>query len=229
MSCGIYKITNKLNNKAYIGQSIHIEERWKEHIWGKGNQPLHIDIAKYGIENFNFEIIELCSKDQLLEKEKYWIKYFNTYPNGYNLNDGGDNHAFAITKTKKDIYCYDLEGNFLQKYDSLSEAERITGIANSNISRAAKNKGKTLNYQWRYEYQEKILPYKRQNTNVKHTGKLINQYDLNMNYIATFISAGQAEELTGVHHSGINMVCNKKRKTAGGFIWRFKEEMDNGS
>lgn len=229
MSCGIYKITNKLNNKSYIGQSIHIEDRWKEHIWGKGNHPLHLDIIKDGLENFNFEILEECSQEQLLEREKFWITYYDTYNNGYNLNDGGDNHLFAINKTKKTIYCYDLNGNFLQKYDSLSDAERATKISNSNISRAAKNLGKTLNYQWRYEYYDKIAPYARPNTRVKHTGKLVNQYDLNMNYIATYISAGQAEEKTGVHHSSINMVCNKQRKTAGGFIWRFKEEMDNGS
>jgi group I intron endonuclease len=59
---GIYKITNKINGKVYIGQSINIERRWKEHISDKRkNSLIHLAIEKYGEKNFNFEIIEECS------------------------------------------------------------------------------------------------------------------------------------------------------------------------
>ena len=82
----------------------------------------------------------------MLIKEKQWIKHYNTFINGYNLNDGGDNHNYAINKTKKEIFCYDLQGKFLYKYESLSQAERETGVPNSNISRAAKTGGKAGNF-----------------------------------------------------------------------------------
>lgn len=88
---GIYKITNKINNKCYIGQSINIERRWKEHL----NDDIKLDRAigkafkKYGINNFTFEIIEICLEEQLDEKEIYWINYYNSYNNGYNMTLGG--------------------------------------------------------------------------------------------------------------------------------------------
>lgn len=80
---GIYKITNNKNGKAYIGQSIHCEERFKEHLYGK----LLIDKAIQfdGIENFTFEILKEVKKSELDEWEDYYIEKYDTmYPNGYN-------------------------------------------------------------------------------------------------------------------------------------------------
>lgn len=101
MTCGIYKITNKINGKCYIGQSIHIEQRWKEHkilgnIGGNSNKrnALYEAIYKYGIDNFLFEIIEECSEEKLDEKEIEWIKYYNSYYDGYNLTIGGNRGSF---------------------------------------------------------------------------------------------------------------------------------------
>ena len=79
----IYKITNKLNGKAYIGQTMQmLKNRMRRHMMG----DLYIDLAlkKYGIENFNVEVLEECkSVDELNEREIYYIAFFNTlYPNG---------------------------------------------------------------------------------------------------------------------------------------------------
>lgn len=91
---GIYKITNKINGHFYIGQSIQIEKRWSNHKIAAFNKldkgyeyPLYRAIRKYGLENFDFEIIEECSKEQLNERENYWIKY---YQPTYNQTEGGD-------------------------------------------------------------------------------------------------------------------------------------------
>lgn len=71
---GIYKITNLLNGHSYIGLSTHIETRWKEHK-SQYNQEREKDKAlykafkKYGIDNFNFEVLEECSIDELSKKE----------------------------------------------------------------------------------------------------------------------------------------------------------------
>lgn len=220
-SCGIYKILNKINNKCYIGQSIHIEQRWKEHLRGKGNKPLLQDIQQYGIENFSFEIIELCEQKELDEREKYWINYYNSDETGYNVKDIGFN-IYAIKATQKPIYCYDLNGNFIQRYISLAEAERLTGINNSNISRAAKTNGRTKQYQWSYIFKPKINPYKRYIGNIgKNSIKAVIQYDLEMNEIQQYNSITEASQKTGVNASSISGVCHFKRKTAGGYIWRF--------
>lgn len=97
MSCGIYKITNKINNKIYIGCSINIEHRWSQHKWESQNSKLptynyslHQAFRKYGIENFSFEIIEECEESLLNEKEIYWIDFYNSYQKGYNETKGGD-------------------------------------------------------------------------------------------------------------------------------------------
>ena len=84
---GIYKITNKLNNKSYIGRSIDIERRFREH----KNYPettIGKAIQEDGIENFIFEIVELCDESELDEKEIYYINKFDTINTGYNIELG---------------------------------------------------------------------------------------------------------------------------------------------
>jgi group I intron endonuclease len=101
---GIYKITNKINGKAYIGQSINIEKRWKEHKKRYKNvntrsydYPLYKAFRKYGIDNFTFEIIEKCKEKKLNEKEIFWIEHYNTFFKGYNQTLGGD-HGKSVPK-----------------------------------------------------------------------------------------------------------------------------------
>lgn len=101
----IYKITNKLNNKAYIGQTTKsIQIRFIRHCWHsevKKNMPIDLAIHKYGKENFLLE--EICKCDSLKdlnEKEIYYVKFFNTIsPSGYNLRAGGEN-ALLSEETK---------------------------------------------------------------------------------------------------------------------------------
>lgn len=95
---GIYKITKKENGKSYIGQSNDCERRIKEHCYpSRYLDGLAIDIAihKYGKEAFDYEIIEECSLEELNERETYWIKYYNTYENGYNSNLGGEQQSIG--------------------------------------------------------------------------------------------------------------------------------------
>jgi group I intron endonuclease len=96
---GIYKFTNKINNKSYIGQSVNIANRVQDHFYRafynyhtnrEYDKAFYRALRKYGKENFNFEILEECSKEDLNEREKYWIKYYNSYENGYNETIGGD-------------------------------------------------------------------------------------------------------------------------------------------
>lgn len=95
---GIYKITNKITNDAYIGQSIEIENRIRDHKklynWEReNNKKLYQAFIEFGLENFEFEVLEECNSDQLSEREEYWIAYYNTYPNQYNMTPGGQYNA----------------------------------------------------------------------------------------------------------------------------------------
>ena len=83
---GIYKITNSLTGKHYIGQSNNIERRLVEH--KSGTQLIDKEIQRLGEENFTFEIIEECSLTDLNEREEYWITYYNSFHRrGQHLTD----------------------------------------------------------------------------------------------------------------------------------------------
>lgn len=92
---GIYCIENIYNSKKYIGQSVDVNYRLKKHFTKLRNQYhenkyLQRSFDKYGENNFKTYILEECPKDELNEKEKYWIKKMDTFKNGYNLTIGGD-------------------------------------------------------------------------------------------------------------------------------------------
>lgn len=102
----IYKWTNKINGKAYIGQTVNEKTRKQDHIKGKYNSVIHKAIKKYGLENFDYEVLEKIEESKLSEREIYWIKYFDTYNNGYNLTEGGEgtrgfSHSFTEEQKKK--------------------------------------------------------------------------------------------------------------------------------
>lgn len=87
---GIYKVTNKVNGKVYIGQSVDIGRRWRTHMTAKDDIYFHKAIQKYGVENFEWEVIEQCKKKDLDEREIYWIEYYDSFNKGYNCTKGGD-------------------------------------------------------------------------------------------------------------------------------------------
>lgn len=94
---GIYKITNKLNNKCYIGQSKDIYVRIKKHLSktyevnsAQYSFQIYQALRKYGIGNFKVEVLEECDADVLNEREIYWIQYYDSFKNGYNATLGGD-------------------------------------------------------------------------------------------------------------------------------------------
>lgn len=96
--CGIYCIKNKLNNKRYIGLSKNCYKRWYDHreISKRPQKeyqkrvPLYQALRKYGLDNFEFSIIEQCPPERLKEREIYWIDFYKSYETGYNATRGGD-------------------------------------------------------------------------------------------------------------------------------------------
>ena len=108
---------------------------------------------------------------------------------------------------------FDLEGNFLQEYFSLTEASQKNNISKSSISEACKENQKSAGgFQWKY---------KSSNKQIKKIKPKIAQYTLNNELLAVFNSATQASEKTGIHRGNICSCCKGKRSTAGGFKWRY--------
>ena len=120
----IYKIENQINHKVYIGQTIKsLNKRFSQH---KNNytkpyfSQIHLYRAfkKYGIENFSFEKIERVNDEDLDEREKYWIAYYNSYENGYNSTLGG-----------RDIELYKWDYEQIKKlYDEYRSARKVAKI-----------------------------------------------------------------------------------------------------
>jgi hypothetical protein len=92
--CGIYKITNQETNESYIGQSVDVSKRWKDHIkCGLGidapiGNKLYKAMQEYGVWNFSWELLEVCPREELNAKEKFYINLYKTYEYGYNSNLG---------------------------------------------------------------------------------------------------------------------------------------------
>lgn len=91
---GVYSIRNTHNDKRYIGCSTNIEQRWKNHqklLKKNKHENSHLQGAynKYGIESFEYSILECCSVETLHDREEYWIKYYDSKNSGYNMCDGG--------------------------------------------------------------------------------------------------------------------------------------------
>lgn len=91
---GIYKITNQENNKCYIGQSVDVAKRWKDHakcglgIDAPAGNKLYKEMQEIGIWNFSWELLEACPREQLNEKEKYYIELYGSKDFGYNTVKG---------------------------------------------------------------------------------------------------------------------------------------------
>ena len=131
---GIYKITNQITNKVYIGQSIDIQQRWKQHKHqaknNRKNNKLYWAMRKYGIENFLFQTIEQCefSQQQLDNRQRYWIEYYNSYENGYNSTRGGQ------IKGSWTIYNPDDIRKLWDQGYSTSEIQEQLGCSKKTIS-----------------------------------------------------------------------------------------------
>ena len=178
MSCGIYKITNSINKKVYIGCSKNIEHRWIAHKsesilekYPQYNYTIHKAFRKYGIDNFTFEIIEFCKEDELFEKEKFWIKKYDSFNSGYNDTEGGDSGPSMSGETNPNskltendiiaIRTFLLEGKMLSEIYPLYK-DRISKRGFEHIWRGDSWPNilpEAIEYRKSSEYQQKIKSY----------------------------------------------------------------------
>ena len=209
----IYKITNDINDKIYIGKTLNtIEKRFKEHCEDsrrdkKEKRPLYFAMKKYGIEHFHAELIEECEENALSDREVYWIEFYNSFRDGYNATLGGDGKHYLD---------YDLVVATYKELKNASEVAKKLQISEDSVIKILRSRKEYI-----YSSPE-VMKMKY--------GKSVNMYDLKGNYLRNFISIKEAGQylidnnLTGCKLSTISThiseVCRGKRKTAAKFIWK---------
>ena len=215
---GIYKITNLINSKLYIGKSKDIENRYKKHLTqlkhnNHINKHFQNSFNKYGEDNFLYEIIEECELNLLNDKEKYWINYYDCSNPlfGYNKTKGGD--GLIATDEIKSKISKSLLGVKHSEERKLNQSKSHIGLILSEETKEKQSISQTKRFQDKNEINKHRIAMSK---------KSVIQYDLNNNFIQEFISIREAERITGVNSSSISRVCNNERKTTGKFIWKYK-------
>lgn len=207
----IYKITNDINNKVYIGKTLaSISERWKEHLSDMDKRknekrPLYAAMRKYGTSHFYIEEVEQCSNDIINERECYWIDFYDSYSNGYNATKGGDGKSYADVEAIITLW---NEGK------NIKEIHDITGHDHTTITNHLINYGITAE-----ERQKRGRDYLRKAVVMldKNTDKVLRVFEMVADTEVFLQKPG------GRRH--VSEVCNGKRKTAYGYKWKYLKDL----
>lgn len=210
----IYKITNDINDKVYIGKTeFSIEKRFKEHCQDfqkrqEEKRPLYSAMKKYGIEHFHISLVE--ETDNPEEREIYWIKKYNSYSHGYNATLGGDgrvqyDHKQIIKALKENPYP--------------SEIAKQIGCSTDLICLIAKNNQIPVKNKSQEDFKKKLA-------------KKVFAYDKDKNLIQSFnsvsdaakwcFSLGKCASLNSGVRSHIADCARGKRKSAYGYQWEYE-------
>ena len=212
----VYKYTNLLNGKIYIGQTCSSLEKRAGHNGYKYKKCIYFynAIKKYGWNNFRGEILlDNLTREEANLMEIKLISFYNSNNKsiGYNISDGGNTNSVR----RRSVYQYDLEGNYIQKFISATEAENKLGISSGRISSACLHYGTAGKYQWRYTKEKRI-----DKGYINGINKKVYQYDLNGNYLKCYDSlskAGEQFSLDAFKH--ISDCCNNKRNKVDDYIF----------
>ena len=225
--CGIYKIENLITHHIYIGQSTNIDTRWRRHKddvhSGKKDYPLYRAINKYGIDNFSFEIIEECSKEALDEREQFWIKYYNSYKNGYNQTIGGQGAkccGSSLNYKQVETIREELRKTCKTNIEIANEYDELYQLLKDNNGNLYKMDGNAIR-KWCISYgipfhSKDYRPPKEEKIKQPNPAlpKPVAKLDLNTGEILeTYSSIEEAQKINHVFHVG--RVCS------GGFGWKF--------
>lgn len=212
-TCGIYKIEHKETGKSYVGLSVDIFKRWKEHSnfwqakakWSVIKKALH----KHGLENFNFTILEECLKDELSAREIHWIKELDTLaPNGYNMTSGGEG-------------CFNPSEEVRAKISKAARKRIVTDEAKENMSKA--HKGKVASDEHKEAISKSMKKvvrtkeHKLNNAKANYRACVINDIE--------YESLGHAAKALGKNKSTLSKYLLKQCKWPKGYTGYYKDDI----
>ena len=218
----IYCITNKMNNKKYIGQTtVDVQYRFKQHLSANKKYAINNAIKKYGKENFVVE--QLCKKvdatkkglqNQLNKEEEYCIYWYETLcdQHGYNIDKGGGQASYF----KKPVCQYDFYYNFISKYDSAMDADRATGIHFGDISKCCNKKSFSAGgFYWCFDGEKINIP-----NNKKIKNRPVVKYDMSGNQIEIFKCVNDISN-DRKYNNRIRNCAKGRCNCVDGFVYRY--------
>ena len=202
----IYAITNRLNNKIYVGATTrHPNRRFVEHCRDARRFPtrsLYIDINQYGPKCFDVDILEQCSDDVMNEREMYWIERLGSFRDGYNETLGGAGKAHA---DKNIIITLWQQGKTNIEIPEITSYDKYTiqsALNECNITKAERQR----------------------RGNIAKLRSVVQLDAITNHVICTYDSIQDAYTALGKPHSGhIAAVCAGERSTAYGYKWAYAE------
>ena len=203
----IYIIKNDINDKVYIGKTNYsIQKRFQEHCRDSQKdrnekRPLYNAMNKYGIEHFFIEKLEECSIEESINREKYWIEYFNSFKYGYNATLGGDGKPYLD---------YNLIYQTYLQTQSMAATAKICNCCEDSVS---------------FIVHLFLTDENIKQINLNFKSKSVAMLDKNtLQILRTFNSASDAARFLHKDRSAnghIIAVCKGKRKTAYGYHWKY--------
>lgn len=211
----IYKITNQVNGKIYIGQTYRtVELRWKEHLSHiNGRYPINRAIKKYTPFSFKIETIEQCDDSHLDEREIYWIAFYhsNNAVYGYNCTAGGMGSKKIDYNEVYALWDKGLGTGEISKYLQIEQGTVVYILSTYD----------------KYSKSESLMRGYRSAR--KSKGVPVAQYDFDGKYIATFQSAKEASRcVTGSSRQAILKCCKTKTGFSGKSQWRYLSDAPPG-
>lgn len=210
------------NNKKYVGLTTleNINRRWRNGYGYRHQKVVYNAILKYGWYNISHQVFECDTEAEMKYLERYLIAYYNTTDRryGYNISSGGESGSGVPRATRKPIDQYDKQGNFIRTWESITAIDKALNYDFRNISACVTKRYPTAyNYYWVYSGETPdFKTYKTQ--------RKVYQYSLTGEFIAEFKNTAEAGKSIGKGRSTIIQCCNKKYKTAYGFIWRYEND-----
>lgn len=246
----IYKITNTVTKKCYIGETENYTRRWSKHKnsikYKEGCPLLKASMKKYGVDKFKFDILIICFDEDLEKYEREYIKKYNSKtPNGYNILDGGQlgngmtgyKHTEAtINKIKEKGRLFrEANPNHYETYrekhkQSMDKIDLSTLVKQSEkFQKAMANRiGHSVSDESKQKISDSLKEYYKNNQQKPHLvntttmNKAIVQYDKDNNMVKEYISIAEAGRTSGVKKGNIQQMLSGNTKSAGGFIWKYK-------
>jgi len=225
MSGCIYLITNKINNKKYVGKTIKsLSTRFYNHLYASKNGSttyFHKALRKYGEENFIIEELDRCDIDILGEKEIEWISSLNPE---YNQTLGGDGGipGYSHTQETKKLISSKRKGKFLGEENPFYN-QTHTEEQKKNWSKMRKGRPSPCGFAGKSHKEEsksKTSQTLKNNPNVKRTK--VFQYDIEGNFLREFQSISDASKFVGTTPSNIKYTCEGKFKHCKGYKWSYE-------